>query len=1399
MQGPDFQLGMEKQKSLFWWGSPHLVISLIQFMNFGYALSLAIVIMYWPYLTGYVEPHWFAVAIFVCYAVFLYILGLVLPQYTLCTSLGYLTNKRELQQTVAMHRLEEMQMQQQRKLIQIANLRKEPVIVLAKLQEPMKSIATSSHSQQKVAPSALESCPEALDPPSEKKTLLLADLVKAGTDTLRTQLPEASRENLLAREQRLQARQSNRKKAVSEGVAAMRGMRPLGFQATAQVLADKIKKAEMEKRILAQKSSHNRRKSSSQPDTIKGWQEITSQDETKPSHKREKSSSHPDVIKGWQTILSQDEEKPTMRRSMDDSDAMRLEKEDRQKSSSSDGRVQASRSSTYQESMESGYQDRKSIASEGLLKEPTEENGMHQWKNDRPVRLTRSRHVRRKSQSASAVIQSWRDFSVPDEGGLSHNPNPHVYESCISNDIAGLSTGDDSDDYRITRTGKTIQVPARGYRSEHPTISGVEHDLDFHPLRETEREYGFDDTTRTAAKAIDMVVVEDPGSLRHGSEKKSDNEVEDDNDTVGTDKSIGNLSDVDVVQTVRGIFPIAHTDSVPWYSRMLRHLTPVALIQHVKSYFKGSVYRALSHVFGTMVVFFFIGFRVEAMIAKTGVFFEPESSWSSSLMLGFWFEASWLFCFAIMDFTILILLPFAKCESRHDLCLNVAAIADILLSGMTMTLLFVAESQRCCYDEPDQQTVSGPIDGEPTQRQLGPDYDFEYECSCPSWGRRTYNGLGVIEPFTSLIALRLFRFLFADLMLKRMDKRHSKHTDSAETSTDSDKNAFVTPSHDSHDGGHGDGRNSHDAGTLIEHWERAISEFPDIVDKYGQFSGELLQAMLGLHVDVVSSDGSTLSQAESNENQNDKEKRKNEDDEKPDTWQSHIRLARPQYMHLSAEAQGFIIAGILSKPVKVMHHGDSKHCVEEMPTVDEDCDDLYHPSTPKLALAEFEVDMDKMSIERKADYAFLAPFASLVRSMRRCDRKLIPFLSSWVSVDVVMTQFEIVYFEAVDHISSDDENIRRHADTCRSALQATKGGKGLRLCDVALGRKVVGHLDLSHVTEVRVEQDSDVLSDVATLEMAALLFGDTEDMASEYWFDSQASPLENHKYGRAVRWLMTHEERLRLTTEAGTLYLRFYADLEYTETEMNDFCHEMSTLKKEVAFQWAESVVRIVGPQQLYKQNLPHFGEGNDEELRDYLETHHFHEKELESAQKEIGDRFPDLPKIGGRFPDHPKPMSVRFHRRSRSFGETERFHQRSRSFGETASEREIPKRPAAKSLRRLLSLGTSERSGMRIQSMIRSDTDTADMANNSPEEPVNDTQLLWLAMSTPSPNNVSASVESANPTAIQDRRIMGEQQSSEAEIANRHSNSLPEDSWRTGTSSGIVNEHNVDAAISIL
>ena len=179
----------------------------------------------------------------------------------------------------------------------------------------------------------------------------------------------------------------------------------------------------------------------------------------------------------------------------------------------------------------------------------------------------------------------------------------------------------------------------------------------------------------------------------------------------------------------------------------------------------------------------------------------------------------------------------------------------------------------------------------------------------------------------------------------------------------------------------------------------------------------------------------------------------------------------------------------------------------------------------------------------------------------------------------------------------------------------------MRLCDVALGRKVVGHLDFADVTEVHVAKDDVPVSDMTLVEKAAVLFNQEQDLNVEHWSNLCSGIHSSEKYARIIRWALIPEERLKISTNSGTLYFRFYSDLAYFEAknsgETPQNCH---AVERDIAFQWAETISRICGRNQL-QQYLPHFGEKNESELLDYLEVVHYHEKEAENERKYFGSQ----------------------------------------------------------------------------------------------------------------------------------------------------------------------------------
>lgn len=107
-QGAEKERLAEAQLALFWGSNPKHVIHIIQFMQFGYAVAIATVVIFWKEIgEGPIPSFVFLLAVVVCYSLFVLVTGRVIPQYTMCTSLGQLVNDSRLRETVALFRLEE--------------------------------------------------------------------------------------------------------------------------------------------------------------------------------------------------------------------------------------------------------------------------------------------------------------------------------------------------------------------------------------------------------------------------------------------------------------------------------------------------------------------------------------------------------------------------------------------------------------------------------------------------------------------------------------------------------------------------------------------------------------------------------------------------------------------------------------------------------------------------------------------------------------------------------------------------------------------------------------------------------------------------------------------------------------------------------------------------------------------------------------------------------------------------------------------------------------------------------------------------------------------------------------------------------------------------------------------
>lgn len=426
--------------------------------------------------------------------------------------------------------------------------------------------------------------------------------------------------------------------------------------------------------------------------------------------------------------------------------------------------------------------------------------------------------------------------------------------------------------------------------------------------------------------------------------------------------------------------------------------------------------------------------------------------------------------------------------------------------------------------------------------------DNQEDC-CPAFGSRTYGGVGSIEPITAIIAFRLLRFWVSKNIIKFLDK--FTHWSSKD----------VPAKKDHH--GHGHGHHGHGGDPremAVDVWKAALALYPETVEEHGEFSTELLQKMLGVEASV---------------NKSVKAEPKVVQEDEVSTVDAFI----------SADEKSASNAGGSYVPKRVRH----KQAMEANNTF------LNIKETPTLT------NLSNVSATFGQKITFVRPNAKILRSMRRCDRKLLPLINTWTAVDIVMTKYELVYFEALD---IEDPCKSRYNDSDlevleagRKALNVTSGGKGVRLKDIAKGRKVVGHLAISEIDSVHVDR---VLPHADKKHEKSECYFEKHD---EFWELNQETYIEKGGLSREARWARVKEDRLMIHSSHGTLCFRFYSDL----TDMEDHLDRTLTenerdgkIHKDLALLWCQSIGRVCKRAQL-RQTLDHYGESNDEELRDYL------------------------------------------------------------------------------------------------------------------------------------------------------------------------------------------------------
>jgi len=369
-----------------------------------------------------------------------------------------------------------------------------------------------------------------------------------------------------------------------------------------------------------------------------------------------------------------------------------------------------------------------------------------------------------------------------------------------------------------------------------------------------------------------------------------------------------------------------------------------------------------------------------------------------------------------------------------------------------------------------------------------------------------------------------------------------------------------------------------------------------------------------------------------------------------------ITVGHKRYNKLAPEVQEIIVAGKLGMPCKAITSSIHR---EPSCTNLAGLEDEAHFQSP----LEFEIDTMAVEMEQFDSIStFDFPNARLARSMRRCQKKLLPLFDTWVPVDVMFTKNEIVYVSVTDQDCS--ENDLKLKENGRLALAATHGGKGLRLCDVTAGRRVIGQLSLKDIVQVHVEREHKHQGTVARSAEEAM--AELNHGRVEFWQEKVEGDREESAIDIQKRWDSVNQDCLKIETLHGTLMLRFYSDLEDCEAHPERVIEEQkedSALYKNIALQWAQTVVHKCSNDQL-KQPLPHFGTNDSDELRDLLQvvTHedrrghrrfqsgsmrglHRRPRSGSRSRRRLGSDLPPLADInsdpGGVDVDHPLKKSI--------------------------------------------------------------------------------------------------------------------------------------------------------------
>ncbi len=558
-------------------------------------------------------------------------------------------------------------------------------------------------------------------------------------------------------------------------------------------------------------------------------------------------------------------------------------------------------------------------------------------------------------------------------------------------------------------------------------------------------------------------------------------------------------------------------------------LYSVPISERLRTFISLERYPLLSAIFGSMFILFLLSVRVELILFDTCALKDNLNTWNfvPSRIAAFWLIVTWFISFLIESSITLFL--FGRKGKNFQPAFVIAASFDLILTCICLIIFLSAESQRCCQcyermmaDLPKEDSIC--------------EVPYPSKC-CPAFGSRLCNGIGKLEPYASLIAVRIIRFALARIFVR--SSTNIKKYLSKEHNNEQIIDEVVPGESDMENHKKVDIDFVHRTGTIAELWVLALEKYPDIAKEHGIFSGLLLETMLG--IEKLPFDQNALA--------------------KSDSKNLSTLTFKERRLERAISALSVRSAGGSSIGFDLNTHNDNN---------------------------------------------FLRPAAHLIRSMRRCECKWQWLKSqgdlSWEVVDVVMTEFEIVWFDATASSIYWDEAENERIQIVKGDIVDKKGGKGLHLSDVSSGRMVLGRLaliDIDHISIQRIMPSMEVpnytsVKSHPTLDVEAT---NQQFISKEFWKDYDDScnltlPLDK-------QWEDIMEDRLILHSSQGTLSLRFFVDL-YDIVQPASSGETIE--KKQGALLWCESISHLCGKSQL-KQKLPHFGENRSDELNDFIEV----------------------------------------------------------------------------------------------------------------------------------------------------------------------------------------------------